>query len=123
MAKQPSIDVYPVGVLADLLRIGRAIRYRRRDAILWALGRFRRTIGVLWRWARAGNWRAVKGAFNGYLAEPVAFPAGLRRCGSGWTKRRALRSLQRHLRRATEAGKGNASQASGSPGQNGGDRG
>lgn len=100
MAERPAIDVYPVGMLHDLLILSRAIRAGRRDGILWALGRFRSTARHLWRWARTGNWGAVKGTFNGYLAEPVAFPEALRRCGSGWTKKRALRSLSRHLKRA-----------------------
>jgi len=31
-----------------------------------------------------------------HLAEPTPFPDGLGRCGSGWTRRRALASLRRH---------------------------
>jgi hypothetical protein len=51
------------------------------------------------RHVRAKNWRALKNVFNGYLAEPYEFPPGdyRRRCGTGWTKRRALRSLERRL--------------------------
>lgn len=100
MAERPSIDVYAVGVLYDLIILGRAIRRRDGRAIRWALGCLGRRSRLLWDWARVGNWRAVKNSFNGYLAEPVAFPAGLRRCGSGWTRKRALRSLARHARKA-----------------------
>jgi hypothetical protein len=97
---KPAIEVYPVGLLSDLLVLGRAMRLRRRQGILWALGRVLACFRYMVHQARQGNWRAVKNTFNGYLAEPVAFPERLRRCGSGWTKKRALRSLNRHLRRA-----------------------
>ncbi|KXK63377.1 hypothetical protein AWW66_03425 [Micromonospora rosaria] len=92
------IDIYPVGVLADLLMLRRARRY---GALGWALRRLAQTLRYVARRARAGQWREVKGAFNGYLAEPTPFPAHLRRCGSGWTKRRAMRSLHRHGYRQT----------------------
>jgi hypothetical protein len=51
------------------------------------------------RHIRARNWRALKNTFNGYLAEPDEFPPGdyRRRCGTGWTRRRAMRSLYRRL--------------------------
>jgi hypothetical protein len=41
----------------------------------------------------------MKTFFNGYLAEPTPFPDGMHRCGSGWTRKRALRSLRRNARR------------------------
>lgn len=102
------VDVYRVGVLADLWRAWRVltvpgatpavVRNRRGKVRLagsfvghsWAYGR---------RQARAGNWRAVRQAFNGYLAEPDDFPPGdyRRQCGTGWTRRRAVRSLRRRL--------------------------
>lgn len=73
------IDVYPVGWLRD-----------------WQSGhRWRRPMRYLWRQVKAGHWRDAKNTFNGYLAEPVSWPDGLRRCGSGWTKARALKSLDR----------------------------
>ncbi|MGC5033058.1 hypothetical protein [Micromonospora sp. DT229] len=90
------VDIYPVGVLACLLRVRRAIATRRPDLIRWALIDLRVTARTLaWR-IRKGDWRAVKSAFNGYLAEPNPFPDHMSRCGSGWTKRRAMRSLRRH---------------------------
>lgn len=102
------VDVYPVGVLANLLRAWRYLTARKFPATLqvswrWRLGRAwtelryaRQSVG---RHIRARNWRALKNTFNGYLAEPLEFPPGdyRRRCGSGWIKGRALRSLRRHL--------------------------
>lgn len=95
------VDIYPVGWLAALLRARSCWGHR------WlipqgpreALRTFRRELRYDIQQARAGNWRAVKNSFNGYLAEPDEFPPGdyRRRCGSGWTRRRALRSLHRRL--------------------------
>jgi hypothetical protein len=88
------VDVYPVGLLRDLrhFRLGlhrpRSVR-RLRLALCYPL-----------RQARAGNWRAVKNYFNGYLAEPREFPPGVTRCGTGWTRRRALRDYRRRAQRA-----------------------
>lgn len=114
VAERPSIDVYPVGVLADLRHAWRYLTARRFPAAVgpptwgWRLSRARASLRhirqTIARHVRARNWRALKNAFNGYLAEPVAFPAGLRRCGSGWTKKRALRSLARHARKAANRG-------------------
>lgn len=111
MTERPLIDVYPVGVLADLRRAWHYLTARRFPATVgqpaWAwrierarisLRHIRQTIA---RHVRNRNWRGLKNAFNGYLAEPRAFPAGLTRCGSGWTKKRALRSLARHAGKAT----------------------
>jgi len=90
------VDVYPVGVLDDLLFAYRAIRLGRfREGYRKLRSSARYAIGH----ARAGNWRSVRNSFNGYLAEPRDWPDGLKGCGSGWTKRRALRSLRRHYER------------------------
>ncbi|MEU5938648.1 hypothetical protein ABZ807_05570 [Micromonospora sp. NPDC047548] len=88
------VDVYPVGVLADLLMLRGA---RRNGALRWALRRVLGTLRYVAGRARAGRWREVKNSFNGYLAEPRRWPqdGSLTRCGSGWTQRRALRSLRR----------------------------
>jgi hypothetical protein len=90
------VDVYAVGVLSALQRAYRSCRAGR-----WSAGRaeLRSSVRYLGYQARRGEWRAVRQSFNGYLAEPAEFPPGdyRRRCGSGWTKRRALRSLDRHL--------------------------
>lgn len=89
-----TVDVYPVGVLAELLRLRNALRYRRPEAIRWALGRVRGEVRFIAEDARVGNWRAVRNAVGGYHAEHRDF--GLR-CGTGWTKRRAVRDLYRDL--------------------------
>ena len=91
------IVVYPVGYRANLAHYGLADGTRRT-----------------WRYclsrARRRDWRAVKNALNGYLAEPEPFPDGLQRCGSGWTRRRALADLRRRMAASPEAGQ--ASEAS-----------
>lgn len=99
---QPGIDVYPVGLLSDLLRDWRQIRYWRefRAAGGKPILHVRRSARYLAGHIRERKWRAVKTMFNGYLAEPGDWPDGLRRCGSGWTRKRALRSLERQIRRA-----------------------
>lgn len=76
----PSIDVYPVGLLADLIhhrgarRIIRTLRERRTRA-------------------------SLRSYLNGYLAEINYPPRDLRhtRCGHGWTQRRALARLGIYL--------------------------
>lgn len=106
---QREVDVYPVGVLAELRHAWRFLTARKFPAAVgppswrWRISRartslrhIRRTVA---RHVRARNWRALKNTFNGYLAEPREFPPGdyVRRCGTGWTKKRALRSLARRL--------------------------
>lgn len=86
MTGQTTISIYPVGVLA-------AWKQRRMPR------RLRREAQLLLRWAREGNWRAVRQSFNGYLAEINYPPEDLAhlRCGRGWTKRAAASSLGRQL--------------------------
>lgn len=76
------IEVYRVGLLRDIksrhLRGGmRYLRYQLAQR----------------------NWRAVRNYFNGYMAEWQFPPEGLiqHRCGTGWTRKAALRSYGRHL--------------------------
>ncbi len=103
-----TFDTYPVGVLADLLGAWRSLtgRYGRSDSVAappwsWRIKQVRSCLRhsrqTVVRHVRSRQWRGLKNAFNGYLCEPTPFPAGVRRCGSGWTKRRARRSLDRHL--------------------------
>lgn len=92
--RRPLIDIYPVGVLADLIRLGRAIRSRQPQLIRWALGKCWYEVRYLAQKVRYRQWRELKNAFNGYLAEHRT--RGYR-CGHGWTRRRALRDLYRHL--------------------------
>lgn len=87
------VDVYPVGFLRDALQVWRAFRLRRQ----LPPGVVKSEARKYARWFRR-SWRR-KSYWNGYLAEPT-WPGDQspqwRRCGSGWTKRRALRSLSRH---------------------------
>jgi len=91
----PDIDIYAVGWLKTFRSAWRCLTLpelagHRRNA--W------RELRRGWRYmayqARRRNWRAVKNCFNGYLAEHRHLGT---RCGTGWTKRRALRDLHRHL--------------------------
>ena len=90
------IDVYPVGVLATALRAYRGIRYLGRWTDAYRDTRY--TVRALLRRVRGRQWRALRNAFNGYLAEPTPFPEGLKGCGHGWTKKRALRKLDQRMR-------------------------
>jgi hypothetical protein len=103
------IDVYPVGALSRLLSAWRFLTVRKFPAavgpptLAWRIERAYISLRYIWqtvvRHARRRQWRDLKNTFNGYLAEPYEFPPGdyTRRCGTGWTKRRALRSLERRL--------------------------
>ena len=76
----PKADIYPVGLLHDwqlrhVRPLRRALRYPLRQA-------------------SAGNWRAVRNYFNGYLAE---YRGGGFNAGHGWTQDRALRRLKREM--------------------------
>ncbi len=93
--RRPLIDVYPVGVLAELLRLGRALRSRQPQLARWAMGKLWWEFGYIAHNIRTRNWRAARNAFKGYLAEHRTRG---HRCGHGWTRRRALRDLYRHLR-------------------------
>jgi hypothetical protein len=92
------VDVYPVGWLQRLRLLWHAYTVPGLPPVArqhaWVNIRY----GALrtWKLLRAGEWRTVRNSFNGYLAEPTPWPDSLRRCGSGWTKRRALKSLERH---------------------------
>jgi hypothetical protein len=79
------IDIYPVGLLHDW-------QHRKIRPLRKAMGYPRRQL-------RARNWRALRNYLNGYLAEPRNWPPGVTRCGRGWTKRAALRRLNRAIAR------------------------
>jgi hypothetical protein len=85
----PAIDVYPVGVFADIKT--------------WAgnpdrTAAHRRLARDIRRALHRRTWRRY--LLNGFLAEPRDWPEGLKRCGTGWTRCRALRDLQRRTDRA-----------------------
>jgi hypothetical protein len=92
------VDVYSVGLLAAMQQDARHIRYWRMASRWYMPYAVRREIRHIMRQIMRGNWRAVRSSFNGYLAEPNPFPERLYRCGSGWTKRRAMASLVRQAR-------------------------
>jgi len=79
-------DVYAVGVLADL-------RQFRDNRLALPLGRRLKTLR--YSFFRLGT-LTRRSAWNGFLAEPRDM-TGLRRCGHGWTRHRALRDLERHI--------------------------
>lgn len=88
------VDIYPVGLLADL---GQFVHCPNRRTARRTL---RRSVTTISRYVAAGRWDELRNYLNGYLAEPNPFPAGLTRCGSGWTRGRAFRDLQRRTARA-----------------------
>lgn len=93
-----SVDVYPVGLLADLQRDWRMVTKLRKRPVY-----VRRCLRYLRERIARGQWRAVKNTFNGYLAEPRVDDESWTRCGHGWTKRRALADLARHRRMLARA--------------------
>lgn len=79
MKPGPGVHVYPVGALADLIHFRGWWKHKGR---IYAL---RRLAGDLKRqWRRRSYW-------NGFLAEVESLPY----CGHGWTRQRAMRSLDR----------------------------
>ena len=83
MNEEHGIGTYPVGLLAHIKQ--RKVRCGIKNYLIPQIKR--------------RNWRAVRNYFNGYLAEwhfpPEGFAHG--RCGSGWTRKAALRSLGRRI--------------------------
>lgn len=87
MIEVDEVYVYPVGFLKEVIHltgywihspysIKQKIKHTRSTA----------------RWVRKSCTR--RSYWNGYLAEPTPWPDnGLRTCGHGWTKARALRKL------------------------------
>jgi hypothetical protein len=78
-----AVDVYPVGLFSDINR--KRVRYGLRH--------------YLWSYCIKGRrWRAARNYFNGYLAE---HEHGGHNAGRGWTKRAALRRVDRICRDAS----------------------
>lgn len=84
LTEQQQEWLYAVGWLAALRRPG-----------IWRLRELRREWRYCVEQAKAGNWRAVRMTFNGWMYEPDPWPEDARRCGTGWTKGRAVRSFAR----------------------------
>lgn len=89
MSQDRDIDVYRIGILWALHFDWRALTVSGR----WG-GKTWDWLKQVARWARAGKWRSVRNAFGGWHAEHAY--AGTR-CGTGWTRKRALADLRRHL--------------------------
>lgn len=92
MDEEHGIGTYPVGWLES---IQRTITTKKLTFLLreWDYCVYQ---------ARRGDWHAVRQTFNGYLAEWHYPPDGAyqTRCGSGWTRKRALRSAGYHIMKA-----------------------
>lgn len=111
-ARWPSADVYPTGVLSDLLAIGRALNpwwLRRRPWPSWLPRHPQAETTRALHPASTAGWRRNalrhrgrrllqnarhRAQWRGWYAEGNA---GAGRVGTGWTRRRALLDLQRHL--------------------------
>jgi hypothetical protein len=91
------VDIYPVGLLADLKHFRGDWWVRGRRV---AVARFVRSVRRSWR--RRSYW-------NGYLAE-VDLPIATR-CGRGWTKVRARLDLARHVAEQERVGRSMATLA------------
>lgn len=100
------VDLYRVGLLAAIVNDWNRIRaiglmgQRGGRYSKGFLPYLSRQFSMMVREAKSKDWNSLQNTFNGYLAEPVNWPRGLTRCGSGWTKGRALRSLERQSRRS-----------------------
>jgi hypothetical protein len=105
------IDVHATGVLSELQVLGRVLNpwwMRRRPGPSWLprhpeADRLRGTAPDWRRHAFARVRRQLlrtarrRNAWHGYHAEPRVCPPVLQRIGTGWTRRRALRSLDRYM--------------------------
>jgi hypothetical protein len=97
------ISIYSVGVLSDLRAAWASIRGRK---VNFPRMRLRTMFRYLWGRIRERKWRELRNSFNGYLAE-VDYPSSrvalsVTHCGHGWTKKRAIESLRRHVATITE---------------------
>lgn len=89
-----NIDVYRIGILYALHYDWRALTMSGRFPRA-TVNEARHLIGM----ARAGKWRAVRIAFDGWHAEHRYAHAN---AGRGWTRKGALADLNRNLARAEE---------------------
>ena len=95
-AETTRVSVYRVGVLHDGYL---AYTHAKNGRLGEARGRVRASLRYLLHVLRSRRWRSLRNAFNGYLAEVDYPPIWLahERCGRGWTRAAARRSLRRHL--------------------------
>lgn len=99
------VEVYPVGLMSNICTIRRRLEFFGLSlSSFQPLGKTVRYLRFQLRGNSEGrNLRAARQhLFNGYLAEPVVWPEDrwLTRCGSGWTRNRAVRDLRRRYRNA-----------------------
>jgi hypothetical protein len=87
------VDVYATGVLSDLQVIGRCLNPLHRPPLGPLSGGWRLR-GLRWALRRLRASAHHRACWRGYYAEG---PPGVGRVGIGWTRRRALRDLQRHI--------------------------
>jgi hypothetical protein len=102
------IDVYTVGALSNLRHAWRYLTFpaarfpaAHKPPVTWrwridrAHSEVYATYRSIRRHIRNRQWHELRQHFNGYLAEPDPWPAGLTCCGRGLTRRAAVRSLHR----------------------------
>lgn len=102
-AENDATDVYAVGVLHMLQVVGRTLTVRHADLRGKRLAIARREVRKEWRYIwgyciKGRRWGALRNTFNGYLAE---HRHGGHNCGTGWTKRAAIRRAERLCTRVT----------------------
>lgn len=93
-AKHTLVDVYPVGIQYDLWVSARMLR-RGMWGLAWM--QIRNMLRLLRARVQRNRFRVLKLYLNGHLAEPYTWPKGLKLCGTGWTKKRALADLRRKM--------------------------
>ncbi len=91
------IDIYPVGVLKTLQYCISAVKHGEYRI---ARNRFKYQLKTLWRHIKGRRWHTLKCQFNGYLCELTPWPEDVKRCGSGWTKMRAIKSMIKQVDKA-----------------------
>jgi len=107
MSETSGIQTYAVGYLRAIntvlrLRLVRDLPHADRVAARKHVTQIlRRELQATHRHATGRNWRAIRSQFNGYLAEWDYPPEGMlhNRCGTGWTRRTAIRRLGTHIAR------------------------
>lgn len=100
------VDVYSVGVLHTLQIVGRCLTIRHPDLAGRRWTTIKREVRKEWRYItgyclKGRRWRALRNTFNGYLAEHDNHPHN---CGRGWTKRAAIRRVNRLCAQDTPPG-------------------
>lgn len=93
----PDWPTYRVGLFSNMFHAWRSFRHVH---VAYGWMYLKREVRQLWRYVRFGRWHELRMHLNGFLCEPEPFPEGAKRCGSGWTRNRARRSMARAIPRA-----------------------